>query len=214
MSDNVAITAGSGTTIATENLGGIHYQQVIVRPEASRIVTTRLWFHSGQLVVGASADASNVGRVYVENDPDSTVLLAVPWVRFSSQLASALAAPTAPRFVLRFFTFTGNTPSGATISGAEQDTSYAAKNGNWDVRTAATGMTITEGATIASFHVTASATAVGYAPASVAEWRPQPGRPLILRAGEGLMLKQADAGTTSDTRVVTCDFEVEECSAV
>jgi hypothetical protein len=185
-------------------------EQYVLALQHERVLTTRYWFHSGALVVGASADAANVGRVYVENDPDSTVLIALTWVRFTSQIGSALVAPTSPRISLKLFTFTGDTPSGAAITGVRSDTTLAAKNANWNVRTAATGMTITEGAAFASFFPTASATAVGYAPPAVDEWRPAPDRALILRAGEGVMVKQEDAGTTSDTRRFTLDFEVEE----
>lgn len=210
---NDANAALSGTTldytpISVDSSGR---QKVLLH---GRLVNTRLWYHSGALVVAAAADAANVGRIYIENDPDSPVLVAITRVRFSSQMGSALATPTSPRFVLRYFTFTGNTPSGAAITGVEQDSNYGAKDGNWNVRTAATGMTITEGADVASFFTVAGATAVAYSPPSVAEWVSEPDRPLILRPGEGIMLKQADAGTASDTRRVTADFEIEEITQV
>lgn len=208
---------GSGRKIRTRSRtvgSDTVHEQYIQALTHERVLTTRLWYHSGRLTVGASADTSNVGRVYIENDPDSTVVIAITRVRFASQLGSALATPTCPRFVLRYFTFTGNTPSGTQITGVEQDTSYGAKSSNWDVRTTDTGMTITEGADACSFFVTAGATAVGYAPPAVAEWVSEPDRPLIIRAGQGYMLKQADNGTTSDTRVVTADFEIEEFTEV
>ena len=198
--DALQLTVGGNTVL----------QQRMVARAHERTLTTRLWYHSGALTVGASADGANVGRIYVENDPDSTVLIAITRVRFSSQLGSALATPTAPRFVLRAFTFTGNIPSGTAITGVEQDTSYGAKDANWNVRSAATDMTITEGADVCAFFPVAGATAVGYAPPAVSEWISEPDRPLIVRAGEGYMLKQADAGTASDTRIVTADFEIEE----
>lgn len=191
----------------------VHEQYVQVLTH-ERVLTTRYWFHSGALTVGASADTSNVGRVYVENDPDSTVLIAVTRIRFQSQLGSALATPTSPRFVIRYFTFTGNTPSGTAITGVKQDSSYSSKNSNWDVRTADTGMTITEGGDVCSFFPVAGATAVGYSAACASEWVSEPDRPLILRAGTGIMVKQADNGTTSDTRRVTVDFEIEEYTEV
>lgn len=251
MANDVEITAGSGTPIATDETSGRHYQLVKLVGGAEdseariggdatygmdvdvtrlpslpaganviggirlhgRAVTTRYWFHSGALVVTAAADGANVGRVYVENDPDSTVILAIPRIRFTSQLGSALATPTSPRIVIRSFTFTGDTPSGAAITGVKQDTSLASKNGNWNVRTAATGMVITEAGDVCSFFPSAGATAVAYSPATVDRWESL-SDPIILRAGQGLMVKQADAGTTSDTRRFTVDFEIEECSAV
>lgn len=187
----------------------VHQQRMIARAH-ERTLTTRYWFSSGSLVIGAAADAANVGRVYVENDPDSTVLLAVTRIGFTSQHASVLATPTSPRIALRTFTFTGNTPSGAAVTGAKQDSTLAAKDANWNVRTAATGMTITEVADIAVFYPVAALTAVAAATPARDEWKPEPDRPLILRAGEGLMVKQADAGTTADTRVFAVVIEVEE----
>lgn len=186
------------------------HEQYLIAALHDRVPTTVYWFHSGALVVGAAADAANVGRLYVENDEGSAYLLAVTRVVFRSQLGSALATPTSPRIVLRRFTFTGTAPSGAAVTGAKQDTGLATKGTDWDVRTAATGMTITEGPDLAAFYPTAGATAVGYAPAVQATWAPAPDRPLVLRAGEGLMVKQADAGTTSDTRRFSVDIEIEE----
>lgn len=187
----------------------VHQQRVIARSH-ERTLTTRYSFNSGSLVIAAAADSANVGRVYVENDPDSTVLIAVTRVRFTSQHASVLATPTAPRIALRTFTFTGNTPSGAAITGAKQDSSLAAKDTNWNVRTAATGMTIAEVADIEVFYPVAALTAVAASTPASSEWKPASDSVLILRAGEGLMVKQADAGTASDTRVFSVTVDVDE----
>src|SRR4051794_10458840 len=89
--------------------GNLVHQQRVISRRHERTLTMRYLFNSGSLVIAAAADASNVGRVYIENDPDSTVLLTVSDVRFTSQHASVLATPTAPRIALRTFTFTGNT---------------------------------------------------------------------------------------------------------
>lgn len=186
----------------------VHQQRVIARRN-ERTLTTRYSFTTAG-VVGASADSSNVGRVYVENDPDSTVLIAVTRVKFTSQHASVLATPTAPRYVLRSFTFTGNTPSGTQVTGVKQDSTLAAKDSNWDVRTAATGMTITEAGDLDTFYPVAALTAVAASTPHMAEWKPESDVPLILRAGQGLMLKQIDAGTASDTRVWALTVDVEQ----
>lgn len=207
---------GSGRKVDALQLtvgGSLVLQQRMIARQHERTLTTAYWFHSGALTVGASADSSNVGRVYVENDPDSTVLLAVTSIRFSSQIGSALATPTSPRIVIRSFSFTGNTPSGSAITGVLQDSTLAAKNSNWNVRTADTGMTITEAGDICAFFPVANATAVGHG--FVADrWEPSdPTRPIVLRAGQGIMVKQADAGTSSDTRRFFVDFDIEEWSA-
>jgi hypothetical protein len=145
----------------------IVYEQYVQALRHPRTLTTKYWYHSGALVVGASADGANVGRVYIENDPDSTVLIALLRARFTSQQGSALVTATSPRITLRRFTFTGNTPSGATLTGALIDSTLPAKNSNWDVRTAATGMVITEAGDICSFFPVTAITAVGACAASV-----------------------------------------------
>lgn len=207
---------GSGRKVDALQLtvgGSLVLQQRMIARQHERTLTTAYWYHSGALTVAAAADAANVGRVYVENDPDSTVLIAITRIKFSSQLGSALATPTSPRIVIRQFTFTGNTPSGTAITGVLQDSTLAAKDSNWNVRTADTGMTITEGGDITGFYVVAGATAVGYSAATVDQWVPaDPMRPIVLRAGQGVMVKQADAGTASDTRRFSVDLDIEEWS--
>lgn len=191
--------------------GNLVLQQRVIARRHERTLTTRYWFSSGALVVGASADAAITGRVYIENDTDSTVLIALTRVAFKSQHASVIATPTAPRFTLRGFTFTQSaSPTGTAIVGVKQDSTLAAKNAKWNVRTAKTNMTVTDVGDIASFYPVAALTAVGAATPTYDLWQPEPDRPLIIRAGEGVMIKQADAGTTSDTRVVSFDIEIEE----
>jgi hypothetical protein len=189
--------------------GNLVLQQRVVARRHERTLTTRYHFTTAG-VVGAAADGALAGRVYVENDPDSTVLIAVTRVKFTSQHASVLATPTAPRFVLRSFTFTGNTPSGTAVTGVKQDSSLAAKDLNWNVRTVSTGMTITEAGDLETFYPVGALTAVAASTPHMAEWKPESDVPLILRAGEGLMLKQIDAGTTSDTRVWALTVDVDE----
>lgn len=197
------------TTVQTVGTNDCHAEYVIGLRHDYQI-TNMYSFHSGALVIGAAADAANVGRVYVENDPDSTVLIAVQKIRFTSQMGSVLATPTSPRIMIRRFTFSGNTPSGAAIVGSLTDTSMTAKDSNWNVRSASTGMTIAETADVVGFLPTANQTAVGHASPFTDIWEADPMFPLILRAGHGIMVKQVDAGTTSDTRRFHVDIRVAE----
>jgi hypothetical protein len=96
------------------------------------------------------------------------------------------------------FTFTG-VASGAALTPGKFDSTYAATTAS--VRTAVTGMTTTKVADMLCSFPIASATAVGYAPPSMDETVFQAEeQQIILRAGEGICLWQADAGTTADTR--------------
>jgi hypothetical protein len=198
------------TRVRVVGANTVHEPYTIALP-TDRILTTRYSFWTTSLVVGASADASNVGRVYIENDQSSPVLICLRRASFRSQHASVLATPTAPRLVLRRFTFTGTAPSGAVVAGAKADSLLANKSADWDVRTATTGMSaIAEVADIASFYPTAALTAVGAAPPSAEVWYPTADETHVLRAGEGIMVKQADAGTASDTRVFQFGFLIDE----
>lgn len=188
----------------------VHQQRVIARSH-ERTLTTRYWYDTGSLVVGASADAAQTGRVYIENEVGSGILLAVTTARFHSQHASALVTATAPRIALRTFTFTqSGSPSGAALVGVKQDSTLPNKSALWEARTAKTNMTVTEVGDLAVFYPVVALTAVGACAPISDIWRPEPDRPLILRPGEGLMVKQVDAGTASDTRLVGFSFELEE----
>jgi hypothetical protein len=67
MADNVAITAGSGTSVATDDVGGVHYQKVKVAIGAAD--TANL------LAVGAGAVDTGTPRVTIASDsPDVAIL--------------------------------------------------------------------------------------------------------------------------------------------
>ena len=159
---------------------------------------------TGPYTVGATADVFPAGRWFLVNPAGSAVVGMLGYIYLLSQLGSALAAPTSPRLTVCKFTFTG-TPSGATITPA-YDSQLVVPT--LSLRSAATGMTMAKGADIHSFLPVASATAVGYTPPSDLTW--QPPSPLILRAGEGVMLYQPDAGTVADTRRYTTTLSWQE----
>lgn len=122
-------------------------------------------------------------------------------VYVTSQHATALATPTAPRLVLARITFTG-TASGAQLTPIKVDTSYPTSIA--DLRTANTGLTVTLVGNLGSGGVVGAVTAVGaYPPVAVDiidpaseedEWP-------VLAPGEGVVIYQDTAGTASDTRV-------------
>jgi hypothetical protein len=57
MTDNVAITAGSGTSIATEDIGGVHFQKVINYSNLSKTNAT------GSAAISASASITTASRL-------------------------------------------------------------------------------------------------------------------------------------------------------
>jgi len=118
----------------------------------------------------------------------------------SSQQSSALATPTAPRLILQKFTFTG-TASGAALTAGKIDSSVPTPV--LDLRTAVTGLNVALDVVMGSVGIMGALTAVGvFNPTdlnildsgeSEDEW-------LIIKPGQGFVLYQDVAGTTSDTR--------------
>lgn len=170
-----------------------------------RIVTNRskilgvYFFESGVLSVGASADASTAGRFWLINPIGSTVLIYVKKLLMTATPTAATVFTTAPRITTERMTFTG-TASGAQITPGKRATSDATATGT--VRTAATGMTLTAGAIMGDYTIPAVITAVGIVvPYDQHFFEARDDDDLIvLAAGEGLIVRQPDAGSTSDTR--------------
>lgn len=165
------------------------------------------YYHGGVNLVQASADAATNGRFWLLNPIGSGVTVRVKSIEFASQLGSALAAATSPRLTMERVTFTGS-PSGASLTPAKRKT--ADPNPLSTLRTASTGLTLTAGSVICSFLPIASATAVGYTNTAVEKWKPEIDDRIDLIPGEGIVCRQPDAGTTSDTRRYTVDITVEE----
>ena len=173
-------------------------QEEYVIPLSARISSGVYLAHAGVRVVTAAADTFPAGSWWLINPVGSVLLVALRYVAFASQAASVLATPTSPRFLLVAFTFTGTasgatvTPRAATVSGTPGATG--------SLRTASTGMTITRTQDVYAFLPWANATAVNGATPQEQPWAPPEDEQLVLAAGEGVVLTQADAGTTSDTR--------------
>ena len=158
-------------------------------------------FESGRLTVQATAHASTAGFWWLINPVGSGVVCKFKKLFVTSVPTAVTAFASSPRITLERVTFTG-TASGATITVAKRDSNDASNV--CTVRTASTGLTLTAGAVIADFTVPAVLTAVGIA-VPVDQWLyddTDEDDYIILRAGEGLVLRQPDNGTTSDTRLV------------
>lgn len=175
--------------------------------EDRQVLLGTYYYSSSAFTVQAAADAATVGRMWIINPVASGVTLRIKSINFSSQLGTALAATSSPRITVERTTFTG-TASGTTIAPAKRKTADATNIGS--VRTASTGLTLSAGNAVRSFLPVASATAVGYTPASTDTFKPDVNDRIELAPGEGLIFRQADAGTTADTRRYTFDLTVEE----
>lgn len=119
---------------------------------------------------------------------------------FSSQHSTALATPTAPRIVVTRFTFTG-TASGAAVTASKVRSDYPSPI--LDLRTAVTGLTPSLVAATAAAGLAGALTAINaYHPIDINVIDPGESEDewLVIKPGEGFVLYQDTAGTTSDTR--------------
>ena len=72
MADNVAITAGSGTNIATDDDGGVHYQEVKIMAGADGTFTGD--------VAGRTVDGGSGAALYVDPRPKAVRLAVTPTI--------------------------------------------------------------------------------------------------------------------------------------
>jgi hypothetical protein len=165
---------------------------------------------SGRLAVLASAHAATAGFFWLINPVASGIVIRVKRLKFRESETAATAFISAPRITIEKTTFTG-TSSGATITPAKRDTNDAANIGL--LITASTGLTLAAGATYMAFLVSAAVTAAGIQPVVPDDYQPNTeDRMIVLRAGEGIICRQADAGTASDTRIAVVDIVWSESS--
>ena len=139
-----------------------------------------LWAHMPTAITGKSA---RIRRLRVE-----------------SQHSTALATPTAPRITAVQFTFTG-TASGAAVAAIENDRLGPAAV--LDLRTAVTGLTPSLVGSLGTAGIVGALTAVGaYAPRTIdiVDAATEEDCWPVIAPGEGIVIYQDVAGTTSDTR--------------
>lgn len=179
------------------------------RVYASRRRRTGLYYANlGNTTITAAADGATVGRFWLVNNTGSTVFGALRKVYYTMTTTTGLLTISSPSFTVERITFTG-TPSGASITPAKRDSSDA--TASLTIRTASTGMTITAGAAAHGFQVTAAlATTSNAAAPQIFPFTNDEDEYLILRAGEGIVIRQATAGTVADTRIANFDIQWEE----
>jgi hypothetical protein len=166
-------------------------------------------FESGRLTVQASAHASTAGFFWLINPVGSSVIGTVKKLMCTSVPTAATVFASAPRITCERVTFTG-TASGASITPAKRDSTDATNT--LSVRSASTGLTLAAGAIIGDFTVPPVLTAVGIA-VPVDQYLyddTDEDDYIVLRPGEGIVCRQPDAGTTSDTRLITIYGSWEE----
>lgn len=204
------------TTTKTVNSQTVHRQVITTASARTRVGLYRV--HAGVFTILVTAHAATAGFWWLINPVGSSVAVSVKKVTFSSQHGSALATPTSPRVTLERTTFTG-TASGATVTPAKRVRTAVAglaadATAVASVRTASTGLTLTAGEQYKAFLPVVALTTAAANAAGTDEYDPaDEDAELILAAGEGIICRQADGGTTSDTRRVIMNITWEEFTA-
>ena len=169
-----------------------------------------------QTIVAAAQNGTSTGFFWLQLPTAATVTACITRINADANAASALATPSAPKISFTKFTFTG-TASGAQAASPNSITPY--KTGltvaQVTARTAVTGMTVTLVGEIGQFAIPSAETAVGqmFGQKEVLSRNPLAfvrGYDLEIAPGEGLVIYQSTAGTTSDTRTFGVQVEWSE----
>ena len=170
---------------------------------------------SGNLTVQTSAHGATAGFFWLINPVGSTKLCYVSFIQLITAPTAATTFTSSPRITIERTTFTG-TASGATITPGLFDSTSVA--GTCTVRTASTGLALSAGATFLAFVIPAVLTAVGQGYSIVQAFPALDtinginGLNVVLRAGEGIIVRQPDAGSAADSRKVVINFAWDEAS--
>ena len=155
-----------------------------------------------------AADAATGGRFWLFNN-DPNIRGAIRQIVFSSVSTTTLVTLTSPNFTVERVTFTG-APTGAAILPAFRDTREPA---NALLLTAAsTGVVLTAGNSAHAFQSHSALVGTGISQPVDQIWPASPDEDafLVLRHKEGIVLRQATAGTLADTRSARVDIVWEE----
>lgn len=163
---------------------------------------------SNKVAIVAAAHAATAGFLWLFNPIASTKNIAIRRIVARVATVTVLAVPTAPRISIERMTSTTD-PSGAVVTAAKLETAEAVPSAI--VTAVTTGLTPVAGAVITAFLCPAVMTAVGSGTVIVDQnFIPNISEEIILIPGEGIVVRQADAGTTSDTRIAVIDIVWEE----
>lgn len=162
-----------------------------------------------------AADAATSGRFWITNT-SSIVQIRIIEIRYTSLITSLIdLGSQTPIVTIERMTFTG-TPSGTLIVPAKRDSTDPANTGTF--RSAATGMTITAGAVLRSWYPASQVSvggllAVNATALPVTEQgffpRDETGD-IVLRQNEGIVFRQASAGSSTEARTMQIDIVWEE----
>lgn len=221
------VASGAGVAdyrVRERSVSGATVCEQYLIPVAERVRSGVFNTSTGRHFINATAQAAGVGFWYLVNPVGSGTLVMVRRVQWQQRFASSsLAVATSPRMTLERFTYTG-TPSGTLVTPSKAQSSQTALG---KLYTTSTGMTITAGDTVHAWLSivgfsggTNPGAQSGQTPQGHFREAPLPGRfpgwldqgLLVLAEGEGLLLRQPDAGTATESvsRVTVTNVSWEE----
>lgn len=168
--------------------------------------------NAGIFAVNAAAHAANAGYFWIVNT-HATITVAIRRIYFLSVQGVLSILTNSPSFTVERMTFTGS-PSGAQVVPAKRDSLDPTNTGT--LRTASTGMVITPGAAAHAFtsHSTAGLVSLNVSTQTPVDqvWPSEVDADefLVLRAGQGIVVRQATAGSVGENRSVRIDVTWEE----
>ena len=210
MADNLSITPGSGASVATQDVGGVHYQEVIPRAEpeatfrgrASTFRTPGRAGTTGQKIFALHNATASPKIVHINQlvvDLYQTVVKAI-----------TVAPP-----IIRVSRFTALPTNGAALAKTAKDTALSSSasitvwgDASADGTSSASALTVTAGSVLSQEYAPRFVTAAGYEPMDRAEFLE--GKDIVLRALEGIVVELAYTLATqnpvTDMWIVGCDW--------
>lgn len=168
---------------------------------------------SGAVAYTSAADGATGGDIWIVNT-SPTVVAYIREVRFTSNIAALALLTALPRIQMERMTFTG-APSGPQITPARRDSADLANTAT--VRTTNAGMVISTGAIIKSFAPPSSDVVGGLLAANASSSVPVEqifvgdiDSFIVLRQNQGVVFRQATAGSLTENRQYNVDFIWEE----
>ncbi|MCA1572772.1 MAG: hypothetical protein LC798_21260 [Chloroflexi bacterium] len=193
--------------------------ELYVIPASERVRSGHFFANTGRHTIVAAAHGAGVGYWYLVSPIGTTTLIALRSILMGTGIiGTTIAFANSPRLTLERFTFTG-TPLGAQITPGKRDSTDTAATAL--LLTADTGMVITAGSNVRAWLPIAACnnSMDRYEALSPLRRQTQHLFPswtdpdsVVLRAGEGLLFRQADAGVTAEasSRIVTTDISWQE----
>ncbi len=209
MVDNVPITAGSGTSVATDDVGGVHYQRVKpvfgvdgvatnVTDDTPLPVVNRGY---PTIFVSCVMAAGAAGKIYLDlfNATGSGKIVKLRGLYVTSNSAAVVGVPI--QWTLARTTAVGT--GGTVLTPGVSDLSDPAVPATITARHAPTGGATTGGA-LFDFWTTSEETIAANAIAGMINWMPvAPAvQPVIIREAQGVKLTHVTSSTTGSWMVL------------